>query len=118
MKMKPITLQLSLAPLSAREIDLALAELVRQQQAVLRSMRQPHPQGCLLHVELEVCLADHAPRWHAERLVAHLWHALGRFVRMSCWFDDADELVDGVWLEFDESDYRDLLPAFRLSRRH
>ncbi|KAF0811807.1 hypothetical protein IGB42_03617 [Andreprevotia sp. IGB-42] len=115
--MSAIPLQISLAPLSPREIDLVLLELARQHLPVLRTMRQPHPRGCLLLVELEVALHEETPRWFAERMVAHLWHALGRFVRISCWFEDASETVDGVWLDFEETDYRTLLPAFRLSRR-
>lgn len=115
--MNRVPLQLSLAPLSAREIDLALGAVARLQLPLLRAMRQPHPQGCLLRLELEVDLGSDTPRWYAERVVAHLWHALGRFVRASCWLEGQGDADESVWLDFDEGDYRSLLPAFRLTRR-
>ncbi|WP_156970660.1 hypothetical protein [Andreprevotia chitinilytica] len=115
--MKKHPLQLSLAPLAPREIDAVLRELARLRHPVLRALRQPHPQGCLLTVDLEIELSDETPRWFAERLAAHLWLAIGRFVRINCWFDDGNATADGVWLHFEETDYRTLMPAFRLSRR-
>lgn len=113
--MKSYRIELGISPLSSREVEQALAAVRRAWEAPSWIKHQACCSAWLLVIRHE------APRrsgessdWLAEKLVAAIWHAIGRYARITLNLD-ALQQEDSTLLVFGEQDYLRILRDFRFS---
>lgn len=108
-------IELSIFPLSYPETERALdaLRLAWRQPAYIH--RQAYGDIYMLSIRHEAAPSiKEDPCRFAERIAAKLWQAFGRFVRIS--MDIAEEDQDVRYFSMEESDYRRILPGFRLTQ--
>lgn len=109
-----LQLQLSIAPLSCFEAKCSLSSLAREGIVTLwQEQRLLSNETCLLNLTAE-CNSSESPQWLSERLAAAIWKETGRFVRISGLIESENGDETEHLFTFEESDYRRVLPAFRL----
>ena len=78
--------------------------------------RLPHGEAWLLSFSHEGELRpEETSRWFAERLAAAIWHALGRYARITLDLHPIQASTSIEHLLFDENDYLRISRDFRLS---
>ncbi len=113
--MSTCQIELAISPLSTREAELALSALRKTWQQPACIHRHPHHQACLLAIRHEAELKPgDTLHGFVERIAAAVWHAVGRYVRMTFDITPADDSAPQQFL-FGEADHQRIMRSFRLS---
>lgn len=114
--MNTCRIELGISPLSNHEAEQALDAFRQAWRQPACVGRRPCGDAWLLSIRHEADLrVGESPAWFAERIAAAMWHAVGRYARITLEVVPQDEKCHQLFV-FDEDDYRRILRDFRLSK--
>lgn len=111
--MRSYHIELAVSPVSDQECENVSRAFKKAWQQAAMIRRLPHGEAWLLSFSHEGNLrTGESPEWFAERLAAAIWHALGRYARLTLDICDDAQTQHFSWKE---SDYQRISRDFRLS---
>lgn len=113
--MKSCRIELGISPLSSQEVEQVLAAVRTVWHAPSWIKRQSCSDAWLLTLRHEAApKPGESPTWFAEKLVAAIWHAIGRYACITLDLETPQK-EESILLVFGEEDYPRILRDFRFS---